>query len=153
MPTDTELKDTLHARGQRLTPQRVLIHRALQQLDRHASADEILEEVSKALPNASLPTVYATLELFEELGIVRRVAAGERAVLYDPRPDLHHHLVCSSCGKVEDLDAPLDAGRALRAARRGGFEPEHAELVVHGLCAACSNQRPTRPVKARGFSL
>ena len=93
---DTELHEALRSRGMRITPQRVLIHRAIRELDRHASADEILDEVSKALPNASLPTVYATLELFEELGIVRRVAAGERAVLYDPRPDLHHHLVCSS---------------------------------------------------------
>ena len=67
---------------------------------------------------------------------MRRVAAGEGAVLYDPRPEAHHHLVCTSCGRVEDLEAPLDTDAALRAARRGGFHPEHAELVVHGLCAA-----------------
>ena len=122
-----------------MTPQRLLIHRAIRQLDRHATADEVLDEVSKALPNASLPTVYATLDLFEELGIVRRVAAGEGAVLYDPRPEAHHHLVCTSCGAVEDLEAPLDTETALRAARRGGFRPEHAELVVHGLCARCAS--------------
>jgi Fe2+ or Zn2+ uptake regulation protein len=136
--TDTELEQALRERGQRVTPQRVLIHRAIKRLDRHATADEVLDEVSKSLPNASLPTVYATLDLFEDLGIVRRVAAGESAVLYDPRPDGHHHLVCTSCGKVEDLDAPLDTDRAVRAARRSGFHPEQAELVVHGLCADCA---------------
>ena len=135
---DSELKQALRERGQRVTPQRLLIHRAIKRLDRHATADEILNEVSDTLPNASLPTVYATLDLFEDLGIVRRVAAGEGAALYDPRPDAHHHLVCTSCGRVEDLDAPLDTERAVRAARRGGFEPRRAELVVHGLCADCA---------------
>jgi Fe2+ or Zn2+ uptake regulation protein len=149
---DAELTEILHARGQRVTPQRLLIHRALRQLDRHASADEILDEVSKSLPNASLPTIYATLDLFEELGIVHRIAAGEGAVLYDSRAEPHHHRVCSRCGKVEDLDVPLDAARAIKAARRGGFEPDHAELVVHGLCGDCSNQRSKRPVKTLGFS-
>jgi Fe2+ or Zn2+ uptake regulation protein len=135
---DTELKQALRDRGQRVTPQRLLIHRAIKQLDRHATADEVLDEVSKTLPNASLPTVYATLDLFEELGIVRRIAAREDAVLYDPRTAPHHHLVCTRCGKVQDLEAPLDTERAMGAARRGGFRPEHAELVVHGLCADCA---------------
>jgi Fe2+ or Zn2+ uptake regulation protein len=140
MPTaiDSELTTALRARGQRVTPQRLLIHRAIKQLDRHATADEVLTEVSKTLPNASLPTVYATLELFEELGIVRRVAAGEGAALYDPRSEPHHHLVCTLCGKVEDLDAPMDAAGAIRAAGRRGFRPQHAELVVRGLCADCA---------------
>ena len=135
---DTGLKQALRDRGQRVTPQRLLIHRAIRQLDRHATADEVLDEVSKALPNASLPTIYATLELFEELGIVRRIATGEGAVLYDPRAGDHHHLVCTRCGEVQDLEAPLDSGRAIRAARRGGFRPQRAELVVHGLCADCA---------------
>ena len=135
---DSTLKQALRDRGQRVTPQRLLIHRAIKRLDRHATADEVLAAVSRSLPNASLPTIYATLDLFEELGIVRRVAAGEGAVLYDPRAEAHHHLVCTSCGKVEDLDAPLDTDRAFRAARRGGFRPAQAELVVHGLCSDCA---------------
>ena len=132
------LEQELHERGLRVTPQRLLMHRALRELDRHVTAEELLGEVSKTLPNASLPTVYATLELFEQLGVVRRVPTGGGTILYDPRTTPHNHVRCKRCGKVEDLDAPVDAGGALTAARRHGFRPDGAELVVSGLCASCA---------------
>jgi Fe2+ or Zn2+ uptake regulation protein len=135
---DSALIESLRERGHRVTPQRVLIHRALHDLGRHATAEEVQARVSERLPNASLPTVYATLELLEELGLVRRIAAGTGPALYDPRTDEHQHLVCTRCGRVEDLDTGVDAGRALRAARRRGFRPRAAELVVSGLCERCA---------------
>jgi Fe2+ or Zn2+ uptake regulation protein len=136
--TEQELKQSLGEHGRRVTPQRILIHRALGELGRHATAEEVLARVGERLPNASLPTVYAALELFEELGVVRRVAARRGAALWDPRRDEHHHLVCRSCGAVEDLDTAVDVGSALRAARRRGFRAHGAELVVSGLCARCA---------------
>ncbi|CAN5246985.1 hypothetical protein BH20ACT16_BH20ACT16_02640 [soil metagenome] len=57
--------------------------------------------------------------------------------LYDPRTESHHHLVCTSCGSIEDLDSDLDTGRLERAAARHGFEHERIEAVVHGRCARC----------------
>lgn len=137
---DEILTRALRARGMRVTPQRLLIHRALLDLDRHATADQVLERVSERLPNAALPTVYAALELFEELGIVRRLAAGPGSTLWDPRPEAHHHFVCSRCGAVEDLEAPLDLDRVLHAARGRGLEPRESELIVNGLCAGCAKQ-------------
>jgi Fe2+ or Zn2+ uptake regulation protein len=136
--TDTRSTDALRARGQRVTPQRLLINRALHDLDRHATAEEVLSRVSGRLPNASLPTVYATLDLLEELGMARRVRAGHGAVMYDPRAEPHHHMVCRNCGRVEDLDAELDSTGVLRRAKRSGFRPDSAELVVSGLCADCA---------------
>jgi Fe2+ or Zn2+ uptake regulation protein len=131
-----DLSTALHQRGMRVTPQRVLLHRALRELDRHVTADELLESVSDRLPNVSLPTIYATLELLEELGMVRRV---QRAgtTLFDPRVDSHHHLICTVCGSIEDLDSALDTAALERAAARHGFEQERIEAVVHGRCAAC----------------
>lgn len=138
---DERLRTELHSRGQRVTPQRLLIHRALVELDRHATAEEVLQRVSGTLPNFSLPTVYATLDLLEELGIVRRVSARHGATLYDPRREPHHHLLCNRCGRVEDLDMDLDVSPALRRARREGFQPAAAELVVTGVCSACSGRQ------------
>ncbi|MGH2942821.1 MAG: Fur family transcriptional regulator, partial [Solirubrobacteraceae bacterium] len=68
-----ELSTALRERGMRVTPQRVVLHRALHELDRHVTADELLDAVADRLPNVSLPTIYATLDLLEELGMVRRV--------------------------------------------------------------------------------
>jgi Fe2+ or Zn2+ uptake regulation protein len=135
--TEHDLKQTLRERGLRVTPQRILIHRALADLGRHATAEEVLAHVEPQLPNASLPTVYATLELFEELGVAHRVAAGSATALWDPRPERHHHLICRSCGAVEDLDVRIDAADALRAARRRGFRPDASELIVSGTCERC----------------
>ena len=131
-----ELSTALRERGMRVTPQRVVLHRALRELDRHVTADELLDAVADRLPNVSLPTIYATLDLLEELGMVRRV---QRAgtTLFDPRTDSHHHLVCTACGSIEDLDSDLDTGALERAAARRGFEHERIEAVVHGRCARC----------------
>src|SRR3954462_5780015 len=97
---DIRLQSALRERGLRITPQRVLIHRAIRELDRHVTADEILDTVSARLSNASLPPVSAPLELLEELGVVRRLAARSGAARYDPRTDEHQHVVCRSCGRV-----------------------------------------------------
>lgn len=135
---EQDLTAALRGRGLRVTPQRLFILRALTELDRHVSAEEVLATVGESLPNVSLPTVYATLELFEEMGLVRRLGVTQGAVLYDPRPDPHSHRVCDRCGAIEDFDADLDLAAALRRAGRGGFEAGRAEVVVHGLCARCA---------------
>jgi Fe2+ or Zn2+ uptake regulation protein len=131
-----DLATALRERGMRVTPQRVVLHRALRELDRHVTADELLDAVGDRLPNVSLPTIYATLDLLEELGMVRRV---QRAgtTLFDPRTDSHHHLVCTVCGSIEDLDSDLNTDTLERAAARHGFEHERIEAVVHGRCARC----------------
>jgi Fe2+ or Zn2+ uptake regulation protein len=128
----------LRAAGYRVTPQRLMIHETLVELDRHVGAEELLDAVGERLPNVSLPTVYASLDALEEAGLVRRVAAGRGRALYDSRPVDHHHLVCRRCGAVEDLDARVSLDSALASARRRGFDADGAEVVVHGLCTRCA---------------
>jgi Fe2+ or Zn2+ uptake regulation protein len=133
-----ELTELLHSRGQRATPQRYVILRELGRRDRHATADEIRQAVQQELPGTSTPTVYATLELFVELGLARRIGTGLGAALYDARTAPHQHTVCRHCGRVEDVDGELDTSGLLKAAARAGFQPEAAELVISGLCADCA---------------
>ncbi|HEX5926779.1 MAG TPA: Fur family transcriptional regulator [Baekduia sp.] len=134
---EARLVAALRERGQRVTSQRLVIGRLLRELDRHVTAEEVLRRASEKLPGVSLPTVYATLDLLAELGEARRVSVGG-PVLYDPRAEDHAHVRCRACGRVEDLDVPLDAVAALHAARDAGFSPDTAELVVEGCCAACA---------------
>ncbi len=88
------------------------------------------------LPATSLPTIYATLELLAELGVVRRVSCGGRGALYEGRQDPHAHAVCRVCGAVRDID-PVELRPAMAAARSAGFTPERADALVSGVCADC----------------
>jgi Fe2+ or Zn2+ uptake regulation protein len=137
---DDELTELLRERDLRATSQRVVMHRLLRDHDRHVSAEELLSEAGEQLPGVSLPTVYATLELFEQLGIVRRVNGGGGTLLWDTRADAHHHMNCRNCGRIEDMETPLDLEGARRSAARSGFQPDRAEVVVSGLCADCARK-------------
>jgi Fe2+ or Zn2+ uptake regulation protein len=135
---DSELTAVLHARGQRVTPQRLILHRMLRAGAQHLTAEELLARSRPQLPNVSLPTVYATLDLFEELGVIRRVAGTGPAQVYDSRTAYHHHLRCMRCGSVGDLEADVDLAAAARAAEAQGFTPDRVEVTVTGLCPACA---------------
>ena len=135
---DQTLTALLRERDLRATSQRLVMHRLLRDRDRHLTAEELLDEASSQLPGVSLPTVYSTLELFEDLGIVRRVNDGAGTLRWDTRRDEHSHLVCRRCGKIEDIATPIDLAGARRSATRAGFKPDGAEVVVSGLCADCA---------------
>jgi Fur family ferric uptake transcriptional regulator/Fur family peroxide stress response transcriptional regulator len=144
MPVDNaqteghDLVEMLRARGQRVTSQRLVILRELRDRRLHATAEEILEAVRHDLPGTSIPTVYATLDLFVELGLARKIDAGIGAALYDARTDPHQHMVCRECGRIFDLDGEHGLGSLLEAANRSGFVADGAELVIHGRCADCA---------------
>ena len=114
-----------------------MLYRVLGELGRHAHAEEIARVSSERLPGLSLPTVYATLELFESLGLVRRVDAGGPAALFDPRTEPHAHFACRAAAR-SPTSTPRSTPRAAQvAARAAGAEPDHVEVVLRGLCAAC----------------
>src|SRR5438552_13837132 len=136
-PTRDEVADALRRSGYRATVQRLVVADALAGAGRHMSAMQVLGTVAERLPSVSLPTVYAALDALEDAGLVRRVAAGRGAALYDAGTTPHHHLVCRRCGAVTDLEADIALDPALKGAERAGFAPERAEVVVRGLCARC----------------
>ena len=133
-----DLAERLHARGLRVTPQRERVLRAVRELG-HATPEEIFDTV----PEVDLATVYRTLELLEELGMVRHTHLDHGAPAYRPAEDDHVHVVCHDCGTV--LDAPPgladDLERRLREER--GFWLDRAHLTVFGRCAACTEQLPS----------
>jgi Fe2+ or Zn2+ uptake regulation protein len=132
-----DLIDLLHSRGQRVTSQRVVILRELRRRRQHATAEEIHTAVRHELPGTSTPTIYATLDLFVELGLARRIDTGT-AALYDARLEPHQHSICRRCGRVEDVDGRLNANAFVGAARDAGFHPDGVELVISGLCRECA---------------
>jgi Fe2+ or Zn2+ uptake regulation protein len=135
---DDQLARELRGRGLRVTSQRIVIHRALCSQTQHMTAEQVLEKVSDVLPGISLPTVTATLEQLENLGLVRRFGTGSGAVLFDSRVEPHGHTVCRRCGATADLDGGAIPEDVAERAAETGFIPDHAQLVVWGLCARCA---------------
>jgi Fe2+ or Zn2+ uptake regulation protein len=131
------LSAALRQRGQRVTPQRLAIARTIRDMDRHATAELLFGEVSRRMPGVSMPTVYATLELLEELNLVRRLATEAGSIVYDPRVEDHHHAICRSCGAIVDVDAPVDREAVVASATSAGFAVDGAQVIVRGLCADC----------------
>lgn len=136
--SDHDLVELLHARGHRVTPQRMVILRELRRRATHCTAEEIGVAVRQSLPGVATPTVYATLELLVDLGLIRKISTSGPAVLYDARLEPHQHAVCRNCGEVRDVDGCLDTGELFQAAAVSGFEPASAELIISGVCDQCS---------------
>jgi Fur family ferric uptake transcriptional regulator len=129
-----QLRDT----GHRVTSQRLVLHRAVREAGRHVTAEEVLEAVRERLPGVALPTVYAILELFERLGLVRRIRTPSGPAVFDPVLDGHHHLVCRGCGAVHDLPPTVETASAVADAAALGFDESRAEVVLTGLCPGCA---------------
>jgi Fur family ferric uptake transcriptional regulator len=88
-----------------MTPQRLMIVSAIENSDNHISAEDIYAQVVAKYPNVNVSTVYRTLELLEQLGLVTKTEMGVGRVMYHPiEKGHHHHLVCRECGKTIDLD-------------------------------------------------
>lgn len=133
--TGPDLTERLHARGLRVTPQRERVLEAVRVMG-HATP----EQISDAVPEVDLTTVYRTLELLEELGLVRHTHLDHGAPAYRPAEDDHVHVVCHQCGNVVDAPAELadELERRLRDER--GFWLDRAHLTLFGRCAGCAEQ-------------
>jgi Fur family ferric uptake transcriptional regulator/Fur family peroxide stress response transcriptional regulator len=134
---DEDLATALREAGYRVTSQRLVLHRVLRDLGRHATAEEVLNAAAPHLPGLSLPTVYATLDLFEQLGVARRIDGAGAAALYDPRTDAHQHFRCRRCGRVVDVDVAVDERRLAGAARAAGLQVDGVDVMLRGLCDDC----------------
>ena len=111
---------------------------ALHSVDQHISAEEIFTQVRARYPYANISTIYRTLELLKELGLVTEIALGDGCVRYHPaEKGHHHHLVCQKCGGVIDLpeSALLPLEKALSDDYR--FKADLRHLAVFGLCSGC----------------
>ena len=134
---DQELIAALRARGQRVTLPRLLVHRHLRRASPHVTPEQLHAELAPQLPSLSPATIYGTLDLLDDLGLVRRVSTPRGGTVYDSRVDDHHHVICRSCGRIEDVEAPLETAAVERAAVAAGFRVDHRQLAIYGLCADC----------------
>lgn len=138
VPTAQGWQAELRARGYRLTPQRQLVLEAVGALG-HGTPEEIVAAVRRTATGVNISTVYRTLELLEELGLVQHTHLGHGAPTYSiPSDDDHVHLVCRDCGGVEEMASSVvdDVVRRLSAER--GFSVDVGHFAVFGRCRTCA---------------
>jgi len=132
-----EPAQALRAVGLRVTEQRLAVLRALGELP-HASADQVRTRVERDLPGTSVQALYVVLAALTGAGILRRIEPAGSAALYELRTgDNHHHVVCSLCGAVEDVDCVVGEAPCLTPSSTSGFAVQSAEVTFWGLCPSC----------------
>ena len=135
-----ELASRLHSLGYRLTPQRQLVLQAVETLG-HATPDEILAEVQQHASAVNVSTIYRTLEVLEELGLVRHTHLSDRAPTYHSVTDhVHFHLVCRNCHRVVSVDPEVLAPFASRLREEQGFVIDVGHLAIFGECVECEDK-------------
>ena len=127
----------LRSRGYRLTPQRQLVLEAVGELG-HATPEAIASSVQRTAAGLNISTVYRTLELLEELGLVRHSHLGHGAAAYSVATDDEHaHLVCLSCGDVTEAPDAVVVPVVEALAASSGFSVDIGHFAVFGRCACC----------------
>ena len=136
------LGDGLHKDGKRLTPQRLKVLNLFENIGsgKHLSAEEVHEKLVKSSSKVSLATIYRTLRLLVQMGLLHELELSEGGHRYEllsnDTPD-HHHLICIRCGRTEEFenDEVLEAGKV--AAKINGFKLIESSLDVRAICPNC----------------
>jgi len=130
----------LRDQGFRITPQRQLVLEAVESL-RHGTPEEILLEVQRTATGVNLSTVYRTLEVLEDVGLVTHAHIGHGPPTYHAVDEhVHIHLVCDRCAKVLSVPADVAENFVARLATDYGFLTDISHVSVHGLCDTCKDR-------------
>jgi Fur family ferric uptake transcriptional regulator len=129
----------LRSSGHRLTPQRELVLAAVEELG-HATPDQVYAQVRTKSQSINLSTVYRTLELLDELGLIRHAHLTDRAPTYHSATDHEHaHLICRNCRTVISIARPEFEAALRDLVQEHGFTPDYGHLTVFGVCTNCTD--------------
>lgn len=138
----TNWQADLRNRGYRLTPQRQLVLEAVEKLE-HSTPDDILVEVRRTASGVNISTVYRTLELLEELGLVSHAHLGHGAPTYHLADQHHHmHLMCRDCSQVIEADMELATSFTRKLRDTLGFDTDMKHFAIFGRCRDCRTGPP-----------
>ena len=132
------LLHSLRQNGLRITPQREMIVQAIAHSHRHLTAEQIYQQVQAHTHTVNLATVYRTLDLLVEQGLIHRLHLGSGQIVYTSQSHGPHvHLVCRQCGQVTDADSGLISGLSQQIQADYAFHADLQHISITGLCAGC----------------
>lgn len=130
--------------GMAFTFQRQVIYEAVLDSKEHPTPENIYEQVRGRIPSISLGTVYKNVKTFLDAGLLKEVSLHHGSLRLEANLNPHHHLVCSRCRAIFDLDEKSVAPVRLKGQLPEGFEARRFSVEIVGLCASCSGARSSK---------
>jgi Fur family peroxide stress response transcriptional regulator len=138
--SDASIIETLRKKGYKATPQRIAICRfALRSRD-HPNAQRIYDEVKKIHPTVSLATVYKTLRILTEQGLIQELDLPESQARFDSYVETHINLVCLQCGRIQDFDDNGAREMVERVTAKAEFMRTGQRIDIYGVCKTCRSR-------------
>ena len=138
MSCEDDTADLLRRAGHKMTPQRLMIVRALRHAEGHLSAAQIVDQVRGDYPFVDVSTVYRTLDVLKRMRLATSTDMGSGDVLFEWVPDQpHHHLICTGCGHVSEIEHRYLLGLEESVRDDFGFSPDMHHFAIFGLCRGC----------------
>ncbi len=125
----------------RNTTQRAVILAEVESADGHLTAGELFERVRRRYPTIAYGTVYRTLHLLAEHGLIQELTFADQASRFDKRVDRHDHVHCLQCGIIMDVDVPVALMASHVAEEQSGFTVTNHHTVFSGICPDCAAAR------------
>ena len=120
-----------------LTRQREVVLRVIRDAHEHLTANEVFGRAKDLLPTISFATVYNSLRYLKDAGHIAEISFGNGASRFDRITHRHDHAICTSCGRLVDIEMDHPAEIMRKAARQSKFKPESIEFTLRGLCPDC----------------
>jgi Fur family peroxide stress response transcriptional regulator len=144
MQIHTDFRELCRSHGLAMTHQRQVIYDMLVVMPGHPSPEEVFDRVRKKLPSISLATVYKTIHTFIESGILREVSPHHGSLRVDDNIRPHHHLVCTTCKSITDVDDSVFEPLRFKHRLPQGFKFERFAVDILGLCPQCAAKADKR---------
>ena len=120
-----------------LTKQREVVLQVIRTAENHLTANEVFDEAKRLLPTISFATVYNSLRFLKDAGHIAEIQFGNGASRFDRTTHRHDHAICTSCGKLVDIEMDHPAEIMKMAAKKSEFKPESLEFTLRGKCPDC----------------
>lgn len=137
---EKKIAEVLREKGLKVTPQRLAVYQALAGTTEHPSAETIFQKLRVSYPTMSLATVYKTIEVLKEIGLVQALNVGEDSFRYDANVESHPHVQCVACHRVDDIFDVDDASFVEKIKEKTPYRLTGQQFYFFGLCPGCARK-------------
>ena len=148
---ESSIIKTFRNSGYRATPQRIVISKYILNSHQHPTAQRAYQEVKKEHPTVSLATIYTTIKILRDSGLIQELNMPKSKTRYDPNIEPHAHLLCLKCGNIRDWMDPIMPELIARISGEANFTIVGSSLDLKGICERCQ-KRSLSQAKGEGWA-